>query len=252
MDFYVNAIHYDHDMNRALHTTSGAQAVLETLFPEQRPASMLDVACGAGTWLRAALDLGVQRVQGIEGIELSAEKLYVSKERIQIADLNQEFDLRQEFDLVICLEAAEHLEPSSAQGLVRSIARHGSRVLFSAASPGQAGTHHVNCQWPEYWQDLFNENGFSCDDSIRWRIWEDSRIEPWYRQNLFEARRDPQLAGREPRLMRVVHPDLLPSFSEMFLPGHRTLIESGAMPWTWYVAASWKAAISKLSHRFGG
>lgn len=247
----MSDIDYNHQLNRELHTTKGAQAVLENLFSEQRPASMLDIGCGAGTWLRAALDLGVQDIHGIEGVDLPAERLYVPKDCIQVADLNEEFDLGRRFDLVICLEAAEHLEPASAAGLVKSIVLHGKHVLFSAAAPGQAGTHHVNCEWPEYWQALFNAHGFACDDRVRWKIWEDSRVEPWYRQNLFEAHHD-HCAGHEPRLRRVVHPDLLPSFSEMFLLGHQTLIESGGMPWKWYVSASWKAAWAKLSHRIDG
>ena len=96
--------------------------------------------------------------------------------------------------------------------LVTSIVDHADTVLFSAACPDQFGQHPVNCQWPKYWQDLFNGHGFACDESIRWSIWIDSRIEPWYRQNIFFARYNPENAGREKRISPVIHPDMIDLF----------------------------------------
>jgi SAM-dependent methyltransferase len=245
----VPNIAYDHTLNRNLHTVSGASAGLRELLRGDIPTSMLDMGCGTGTWMRAALDLGVGRVYGIDGLDLPEPELFVPKELICVADLNQPVDLRERFDLAICLETAEHLEPASSKTLVQSLVRHSSRILFSAAAPGQGGTHHVNCQWPEYWQGLFNGEGFVCNDDCRWAIWNDSDIEPWYRQNVFRAERRPELAGKEPRIKRVIHPDVLPSFSHLFLPEHRNLIEQGALPWRWYVSAPLRAALAKSRRR---
>jgi len=92
---------------------------------------------------------------------------------------------------------------------VRSLVTHSDIVLFGAACPGQPGQQHINCQWPEWWQKIFNSYGYLCDDSFRWKIWDDRRIEPWYRQNTFLARSDATKAGTEARLPPVVHPDMM-------------------------------------------
>ena len=109
------------------------------------------------------------------------------KEHVRQADLSRPLNLARRFDLVLCLEVAEHLEPASAATIIDTLTAHGDRILFSAAAPGQPGMHHVNCQWPDYWQRLFNARGFACDGAVRWEIWRNGRIEPWYRQNLMMA-----------------------------------------------------------------
>ena len=109
-----------------------------------------------------------------------------------------------------CLEVGEHLPPESAGTLVRSLCTHSDRIFFSAAAPQQLGEHHINCQWPEYWQALFNEHGYSCHDEVRFRMWRDTGIEPWYRQNMFLARKAPEVAGHEPRIPALIHPDMEP------------------------------------------
>ena len=38
-------------------------------------------------------------------------------------------------------------------------------VVFSAATPGQTGTGHINEQWPVYWQSAFHEHGMVALDA---------------------------------------------------------------------------------------
>jgi hypothetical protein len=104
---------------------------------------------------------------------------------------------------------AAHLHETSAKALIGSLCRHGNLVFFSAAQPGRFGQNHVDCQWPSYWQGLFNAEGFTCVDNMRWRMWNDKDVEPWYRQNMFRAVRDSMLAGSESRNPSVVHPEML-------------------------------------------
>ncbi len=176
---------YNHSQNT--HSINGARAALPVLFASGIPESLLDVGCGTATWLWAAINFGVRSVFGIDGVELSADQLHVGKENVRQQDLTQSWQLGRRFDAVFCLEVAEHLDTVFAPVLIDSLVTHGDQIYFSAACPGQVGEHHVNCQWPVYWQQLFNDRGFVCDDSLRWRIWDDPRIEPWYRQNLFLA-----------------------------------------------------------------
>lgn len=236
-------IDYTHD--DALHSIRGAELTFNALFRAETPRSILDIGCGIGSWLAAARNLGVGDVVGVDGIIVSDELMKVNRNGILRHDLRTPLDLGRAFDLVVCLEVAEHLDETHANTLIDSITRHSEKCLFSAACPGQGGTHHVNCQWPEYWQDQFNKRGFSCRDELRWKIWTEKEIEPWYRQNVFVAVRNPQAAGLEPRLVKVIHPDMLPSFSGIFFDQHRRQIENGCMPLGWYARAP-VAAAAKL------
>ena len=82
-------------------------------------------------------------------------------------DLTQEWSLGRRFDAVLCLELAELCEAGHASGLVEGLAAHSDTISFSAACPNQGGQHHVNCQWPDYWQQLFNVRGYGCSDTPR-------------------------------------------------------------------------------------
>jgi SAM-dependent methyltransferase len=203
-------IRYDHADSPP--AGDGPYAALSKIFVDNRPDSLLDVGCGTGTWLKAADQLGVLDVHGIDGIDACPSEY--SRTRFSKRDLTRPFRLGRRYDVVLCLEVAEHLEEAYANVLIQSLVAHAPKVIFSAACPGQSGQHHVNCQWPDYWQSLFNKEGFACDDAIRWSIWGDPRIRPWYRQNMFAAMHAPALAGREPRIVPVVHPDMLRAMTE--------------------------------------
>jgi SAM-dependent methyltransferase len=233
----------DYNPAENTHTYAGAHAALSVLFPDRKPASLLDVGCGPGAWLRAAMDLGIQDAVGVDGLDLEAHRLFVPKSVIQVHDLERPFDLGRMFDLALCLEVAEHLSTEAADGLVRSITSHANLVLFGAACPGQPGQHHINCQWPAYWQSRFNEAGFACNDAARWQIWDDERIEPWYRQNMFWAQRAPLLAGREARINSVFHPEMV---SAIGFDDFIKQIEMGSESISWYISTPLRALNAKL------
>ncbi len=140
--------------------------------------TVIDVGCGRGWWGAEFARHGID-VLGIDGE-------YVTERMIpfQPVDLAKPFDLGRRFDLAICLEVAEHLLPHRAEGFVADLCRLADVVVFSAAIPHQSGAGHVNCQWPSYWADLFAAHGYGCIDVVREQIWDDDRVEPWYRQNL--------------------------------------------------------------------
>jgi SAM-dependent methyltransferase len=200
---YTHALNW-HSLEGAMH---GMGAVLSDCgLP--KPMSLLDVGAGSGHWLRAALECGVTDVLGVDGVPTDGRSLEVKRDLIVVADLREELDLGKKFDVVICLEVAEHLDEKYAAAIIGTLCRHSDVVYFSAAVPNQFGDHHVNCQWPEYWQTLFNDNNFACDDGIRKRIWNMKSIEPWYRQNMMRAIRSSE-AGLEPRILPCIHPDML-------------------------------------------
>lgn len=111
--------------------------------------SAIDLGCGTGEWVKAAQDLGWNAV-GVDRdvpLNLMVTTLYVA------SDLQWGYTC-EGFDLAICLEVAEHLPEESAAPLVAGLAEAGA-VLFSAATPGQPGIGHVNCQPHDYWHDRF-------------------------------------------------------------------------------------------------
>jgi len=244
-------IDYLHAANA--HTCEGARAGYRYIkaLAQEPITSLIDVGCGTGTWLRAALDAGVTEVLGVDGVMAPASELAVPTAYIQSTDLTAPLNLGRRFSIALCLEVAEHLEAAHGPRLVQSLTNHADTVVFSAACPNQPGQHHVNCQWPEYWQQIFNAQGYTCDDSIRWAMWTESKIEPWYRQNIFIARRAFDKAGKEPRLRAVLHPEMISLLNSQRKQQLRQ-IENGAMPLFWYFTTIPNAVVAKIYRRLCG
>jgi 2-polyprenyl-3-methyl-5-hydroxy-6-metoxy-1,4-benzoquinol methylase len=100
-------IHYDHNRNQ--HSTIGAESALPQIFYDWRPKSILDVGCGTGTWMKAALNIGIRDVFGIDGVEVREYDFLVEGSRRAIIDLTTAWSVGRRFDAVLCLEVAEHL-----------------------------------------------------------------------------------------------------------------------------------------------
>jgi len=240
------SVDYNYTLNT--HALEGPRKAFSSLLPGSLPSSVLDVGCCTGTWLRAALDAGVAQVVGIDGVDIPEDQLLIPRECFLLRDLTTAVDLGRRFDLVICLEVAEHLDVKHADTLIHTLTLHSDCIVFSAAAPNQPGQHHVNCEPPSTWQKRFNKLGFACDDEVRWRLWNEACLEPWYRQNIFIARNDPQRASKEPRINTVIHPDL---FGQLVPDPAVARIESGRMPTKWYLELLGKALNSKVRRHRG-
>lgn len=149
------------------------------------PMSVVDVGCGVGTWLRAFAECGVTQLLGLDGPHVDPVALRIPAAQFRAHDLRTPLPEVGRFDLALSLEVAEHLPDECADGLVAALTRLAPIVVFSAAIPGQGGTSHVNEQWPDYWAALFRRHQFEQLDVLRPLIWQDERIEWWYRQNIF-------------------------------------------------------------------
>lgn len=187
-----------------------AEIILPLVFDLLKPKSVVDIGCGAGTWLNAAEALGVARRVGFEG-EWAASSGHEMRHEMRLQNLEQPIITDEKFDFAMCVEVAEHLSEDRAPSLVRDLCKFSDFVLFGAAIPGQGGVNHINEQWQSYWAEKFAANGYLPYDVVRPRVWEDDEVLYWYRQNLLLYVRDTaadRLKGRAERctMVDVVHP----------------------------------------------
>lgn len=240
-------VSYDHSLD--ISSVEGPRAAFRKLTEDFLPSTLLDVGCGPGAWLRAALDSGVSEVVGIDGADIPSDRLLVPEEHFRWMNLATPIELDTRFEMVTCLEVAEHLAERDAGTLIDTLVHHSDRIYFSAACPGQLGQNHLNCQWPAWWQRMFNDRGYCCDDQVRWQLWDEFSIEPWYRQNIFLALKDPRRAAQEPRLKQVIHPAMLPYLlretSDSSGVSIIRQVENGSMPFFWYLGAPINALNAK-------
>lgn len=153
-----------------------ADVIVQMVVDEFDPATVVDVGCGEGWFCREF------RARGIEAFGVDGDKLpHVD----QVVDLTSPpYPDLGGYDLAVCLEVAEHVEAQYAPSLVKWLCELAPVVVFSAAVPGQGGPGHVNEQPPEYWADLFAEFGYEGSGALRDMIWDDQKVDWWYRQNM--------------------------------------------------------------------
>ena len=185
-DVYSDAFFADVERTAA----GSARRVVPVAVREWRPAHVVDVGCGEGIWAAAFEALGVPAL-GIDGEYVRPGRRLVR--RFLAWDLATPLPALGRFDLCVCLEVAEHLPASAADGLVAGLAELSDRILFSAAVPGQGGTGHVNEQPHDYWLQRFDRLGFAADEAWRDRFAAEGEVAWWYQRNMVVLER------REPR-----------------------------------------------------
>jgi SAM-dependent methyltransferase len=184
---------------------AGARAIVPRLREIFEPRSVVDVGCGTGAWLAA---FGLDDVLGIDA-HAPDDALDFPRDKFRHADLAEPLELDRRFDLALSLEVGEHLPEAAAAMLVKSLVSLAPVVVFSAAIPGQPGTDHLNCQWPEWWASLFREHDYRPSDCLRLNLWNDGDIPFYYAQNMIVySDRLEQFGLEETAIPRLVHPAL--------------------------------------------
>lgn len=119
--------------------------------------SVIDWGCASGVYLIPFREAG----WSVLGVDASpgAGALLMPWEFDRI-DLRGELALPYFFSLAYCIEVAEHLQPEFAERLVEYVSYSSDVIFWSAARPGQGGTHHYNEQPKEYWLEKFSSKGF--------------------------------------------------------------------------------------------
>ena len=162
-----------------------ARRIVPHVLKYVQPRSVVDLGCGVGTWLSVFREHGIEDLCGVDGSYVNDEMLHIPASLFLPHDLTQTLRLERTFDLALSLEVAEHLPRANASDFVEDLTRLAPVVLFSAAIPWQGGVHHVNEQWPDYWETLFAQRGFVLVDCLRSDIWSLPGIKPHYAQNAF-------------------------------------------------------------------
>jgi hypothetical protein len=178
---------YEYDAQFQAYTrsiaTQSAQVIVPILTEALRPSSVVDFGCGRASWLQVWKNAGASEVLGLDGDYVDRNDLAVDLSEFSSRDLGSTIDLGRRFDLVESLEVVEHLPKSRGRGFVADLCRHGDRVLFGAAPPGQGGEHHINEQPYSYWRAFFSDLGYETFDFVRPQIASQREVAPWYRYN---------------------------------------------------------------------
>jgi predicted flap endonuclease-1-like 5' DNA nuclease len=182
-----NTTNYDsmfamHERSRDKRRANAA-AIASELTRFISPHTVIDVGCGKGHFLAEMQSHGAQ-ISGVDGPWVTEMDADVDIAVLQVQDLEKRYSNTARFDLASSLEVAEHLSPERAETFVQDLCSLSDHILFSAAIPGQKGKGHINCQWQQYWAELFAAQGYDCYDPFRRRLANHDDMAPWFRQNL--------------------------------------------------------------------
>ena len=185
-----------------------ARRVTALLQSQIEIASVLDVGCAHGTWLRTWRESGIADIRGLDGEYVDVDRLDIPRADFTAADLNRPFELGRRYDLVQSLEVGEHVRSEASGDFINSIAQHAEKyLLFSAAPPGQGGEFHINEQPFDFWRRHLSDHGFAVFDWLRPQIAGDVKISFWYRFNMFLYVRHEHVSSLPASLRATMVPD---------------------------------------------
>jgi len=158
---HLGEISYDRDQPAIMeHFHTAAAAIVD----RYRPKRVLDVGCAKGFLVEKLRDRGVDAF----GVDASSYALSEVRDDIReycrYASATEPFG--EHYDLVTCIEVAEHLPEDEAPRLIENLCGHTDTVLFSSTPTDFQEATHFNVQPPEYWQELFAQNGFYPDPTF--------------------------------------------------------------------------------------
>ncbi len=176
--------------------TAAAPMIVASLMRELGPASVVDVGCGTGAILLEFQARGV-KVLGLERAPAAIEILKGRKIDFLPFDVERDCTIPFKADLVMSTEVAEHLPEALADRFVELLSRISDKLAFTAATPGQGGTDHLNEQPVEYWIEKFERKGLIFQEELTLRLrneWRQAGIAHYYAENLIVMMRPPGAA----------------------------------------------------------
>lgn len=132
-----------------------------TLANVYAPKRVLDVGCAKGFLVEHLRDAGVEAF-GVDSSEYAISQ--VRDDVKGYCRLGSALDPSAErYDLVTCIEVAEHMPADTGPVLIANLCSMTDQVIFSSTPSDFAEPTHVNIRPPEYWRELFAQNGFFPD-----------------------------------------------------------------------------------------
>ena len=134
------------------------------------PVSYLDVGCGTGAMVNIARKIGIE--------SYGVDKIPRPDTHIFRHDLNNFFSLAmhgisEKVALVTSFEVGEHIYPDRHDNFCDTIARpvpDRGMLIFTAASPGQAGEGHVGVKHAPYWRAKMHDRGLTYQSYLTSRL----------------------------------------------------------------------------------
>lgn len=200
--------------DRNKKTKYSASKIEDILLEYFKIETAIDLGGGIGTWLNELKNKGIKRVKCIDGDYVNKKYLVIDEQEFVAVDLSNRVQLNERYDLAISLEVAEHLPSLRAKSFIEDLCNLSDIVLFSAATKKQGGDAHINEQRISYWINIFAKYNYIPLDIVRPRIWNDKRIQVWYRENILifvnKTELDRKLRKEicKENIYDIIHPDL--------------------------------------------
>ncbi len=166
-----------------------SEVVTKIVLMTFQPKSVIDIGAGEGIWSATISKLGNPEL--ITAVDLpgstfkNLQDLSADVEYITLNFENEMLQNRRIYDLAICVEVIEHISSRRALLLLDWISENCRTIVFSGATPGQGGTHHINEQHQSYWLNAMMRRGFIPIDNIRPVLDEYKKVPKYYRNNIF-------------------------------------------------------------------
>ena len=201
-----------------------ARAIVPLVLNLFSPRSVVDVGCGTGAFVREFIRNGVDDARGIDGDWLiTGHHLVIPPSHFTSADIQSPIPTDRKYDLALCLEVGEHLESSRADTLVEELCTLAPVVVFSAATPLQFGTNHVNERWPSYWAKKFRQNGYIASDCLRPQVFHLPQVASWYATNMIAYIRGDNLSAFPPIVQQSAVQHVQFKVRNLKFPGYTSL-----------------------------
>jgi hypothetical protein len=168
-----------------------SQIVAEAVSKFLTIQTLTDVGCGSGIWTKNFL-LKNNAINKAFTIDLpGTDREYLdsqSRDVYKVVNIDKDLTMDPSLpsgvvDLVICVEVLEHIQELSARELISEFGKKTKFLVFSAAIPGQGGTHHINEQKYSYWYKHLRKAGFIPLDIFR-DLLKISEVPSYYKNNL--------------------------------------------------------------------
>jgi len=144
-----------------------AERLTPLLIQHFKPASMLDIGCGPGYWLRAFEANGITAVSGAEDAPLLAAGGVDVPRGVWAGDLAS-FEPSQRVDLCLCLGVVRRVPAATAAAIVAACTQASDTVVFSSSLPCMGPwTGYINEQPSSAWHRVFLSHGFVPHDELR-------------------------------------------------------------------------------------